>query len=353
MAQAQKQDRRDSQAVAKRPDQTEALSKATGFRAEQINPFVTTFTGEGGVPKPYVNRAGRIYKMNKLFGVGKWKIETAPPAEVQYELFRRMMGIPIDKPFIMMESKVYVRCGGAWEYLANNFTSVVPETCLGGPSQFVKHGIGYTVSKAISRTLGLVTGEGFTDESDAYRPEGEQIHFLRECQRLKAVVGDEAYYGVLADYGVDHSNETVIMCDHEISRDVLADLKIIAADMAGDALFDRPPVHGVAQDTPVVADTAGEVEDQTSPPPGREVLAVADEDATEAQEPPKPIPAPGGRVQYVDETGAQRLLEYAAKFGIVEADLRQHIASEYGVEDIVELMTAQYRDVRLWIQEQK
>lgn len=344
MAQQQRQQQRgNSQAVAKRPGQTEELSKATGFRAEQVSPFVTTFQGEGGIPKPYINAAGRRYKMDDRFGAGGYEIHTDLPSPDEYRMLREMLGVR-DAPFIAIKCEIWVD----GRMLARDWGTATPGNILGGATNFEKRGLEICATRAINRAEGQLIASGFSDDNNRYIPASgsPQAAFLRECGELKKALGEGAYYEILGNYGITKANKTDLCTDTEMMDQILRSLRIEAADRAGDALFDRPPTQdaGAAQDVPAEAIDATDAEAEDVP----------DEDPIEQPpEPPKPAKGESGP-QFLNDAGINSLIRFAAQFGYSgDAAFRGAIGAAIGKSDPAELTTEDVVAVKRWVQDNR
>ena len=119
-------------------------------------------------------------------------------------------------------------------------------------------------------------------------------------------------------------------------------------------MWDRDPMERLAAGPDA---DAGEPVSEWDPYPEGRIESDPPEEPPEP-DPPGPAPEPGPARQapaqsvYLNEQGAQALLAYADQFGIEQRHLVEHIGATYGAEKLTELTTAQYRDVRLWIQDQ-
>jgi len=81
----------------------EDVAKAEGFPPEKLEEFVV-FVGD----QPYITGAGLQWKMLKQYGPGKFAVQTLVPSLDEYNLLRRMMGLPEEEPLVVMRGEVWV-----------------------------------------------------------------------------------------------------------------------------------------------------------------------------------------------------------------------------------------------------
>lgn len=312
---------KNGNAVAKmEPGKQAAIAKQTGFNPEQVDPFVVMMDAN----KPYINAAGTRWKMDERFGAGNWKADTRLPSLEEYKLLKMMWGMSDKAPAIIMKCSIIV--DGV--ELSKDYGTATPKNCFGNQKQFEERGIEIATTRALNRAMKQLVANGLGDGNNRYvpNPDSPQQNWFREIQHLKQCVGDEKYYGVLKNYGVEHSNEKEAMTDPEIMESILRDLRVEAAGFASDALF--------GEDVQAVGDASDEAQAAYS-----EAQDVSYEDVPEA------------RAEYFKPEAVQKLTDSAAQFGITEDELVQHIASQYGCERISELQPEQYAQVSVWVRE--
>lgn len=214
------------------------VSSKTGLPVEQVSNGVVMFGG-----KPYLNSAGRRYKMDTRFGPGEWSIRVSFLEEGELKTLLKMWGREL--PCIVAKCQVIYND----KVIAEDYGWCAPDTAPAGPSQFKKDGIGLASTKAQNRAMGQMIANGFASEEKAGERQRMAIEtnsveagFLKETARLKKEIGDEKYYNALNKHGVGHADDASLQGNPTKMGEIITEMAISAGKIASEAVFGRP-VH--------------------------------------------------------------------------------------------------------------
>ena len=214
------------------------VSNKTGLPVEQVSNGVVMFGG-----KPYLNSAGRRYKMDSRFGPGEWSIRVSFLEEAELKTLLKMWGREL--PCIVAKCQVIYND----KVIAEDYGWCAPDTAPAGASQFKKDGIGLASTKDQNRAMGQMIANGFASEARAGERQRMTIEtnsveagFLKETARLKKEVGEEEYYRVLSAHGVEHADDASLQGDPAKMGEIITEMAMSAGKIASEAVFGGP-VH--------------------------------------------------------------------------------------------------------------
>ena len=202
-------------------DKVALVAKETGLMVEQVHPFVVAYTdGKGGM-RPYITTPGKRFKMDERFGAGGYDVKTMLPTEQEYDFLCRMMGVKKDSPYIIIKCEIWV--DGKLKY--SDYGTASPENMY--PDLFRKRGLEIATTRAINRAMDQGIAKGFSDVSKKYEHSlfGYKLDFVKTCQDYKKKLGDEQYYAIMLQYGVQHSNDPNLTNDPLMMEMVINDME--------------------------------------------------------------------------------------------------------------------------------
>jgi len=197
------------------------VAKMTGMKVEQVHPFVVAYgDGKGGM-RPYVTTPGKRFKMDERFGAGGYDVKTTLPTEQEYAFLCRMMGIKKDAPCIIIKCEIWV--DGKVKY--SDYGTASPVNMY--PDLFNKRGLEIATTRAINRAMDQGIAKGFSDTNKRYEHTlfGYKLDFVKTCENYKKKLGDDKYYAILLQYGVQHCNDPNLVSDPLMMEMVVNDLE--------------------------------------------------------------------------------------------------------------------------------
>tara|TARA_Y100001938_G_scaffold142502_2_gene213838 strand:+ start:17145 stop:18131 length:987 start_codon:yes stop_codon:yes gene_type:complete len=212
------------------------MAAKTGLPVEQISNGVVLFGG-----KPYLNAAGRRYKMDERFGPGEWSVQVDTIMGEEYDHIMKSWGRK--PPCILAKARIIFN----GKVIAEDYGWAAPDTTPAGKKQFDENGLGLAATKAQNRAMGQMIANGFASEEKAGERQRMTIEtgsveagFLKETARLKKQLGEEEYYRILQSHGAEHADDAVLQGQAIKMGEIISDMasgttRKISEDVYGEA----------------------------------------------------------------------------------------------------------------------
>jgi len=234
----------------------EAVAADTGLSVEKVQHGVTMFDGE-----PYFGQEFCEMALEHRFGAKNFSIEVEMLTLDEYRMMREMSGIRPGEPYFVMRCRITIR--GYQRPFIEYGTAHKGNTKMISAGSY---GMELASTRARTRCMKLAIGHGFAVNAPYEPPSAEeasaalfdadqrpalpmgaafkpqtgspQAKFLADCGEIKKRLGDDAYYTILGNYGIEHSNDRALMDDLALMRQVWDDLRAAAGIESSDETAD-------------------------------------------------------------------------------------------------------------------